>query len=68
MQWRRLYYLSLTSNKLYSNYKFTSKQREADNDSFSLFPCSMFLCIYVLFKTLIERKIESVSRLHCIVK
>ena len=38
IQWRRIFYV-LISNKLFSNHKFTSKQRELLIDSFSLFPC-----------------------------
>ena len=41
------------SVKLYSNYKFTSKQEKLLIDSFSLFSC---LCVSMLFESLVEIK------------
>ena len=57
IQCRRLFYLSF-DNMLFSNYKFTSNQREAFLiDSFSLYPC----CLKAS-----KVKMEIKSRLHCI--
>ena len=50
----------------FSNYRFTSTQREALN----LQPLyvSIFMSIIMLFKNLVEIKIEIISRLRCIDK
>ena len=47
------------SNKLFPNYKLTSKQNEAVNGQLILFPCLSFYVYQMLFESFIK------SRLHC---
>ena len=47
------------SNKLFPNYKLTSKQSEAVNWQLILFPCLSFYVYQMLFESFIK------SRLHC---
>ena len=64
IQWRRLFYLSFDSKQFVSNYKFTSKQREALNWQLlnSLRAAYRSFSIFLL----VEIKILIENRLHCI--
>jgi len=58
------FYKGFIVNKLFSNYKFASNQKEAFLiDKFSWLLC---FCVSMLFNSLICIKIEFESRLHCI--
>ena len=62
-QW--LAFISIQGRRLiyFSTYKFTSKQIEAVNCWFDVFPC---LNVSNLFESLQEIKIKIESRLHCV--